>query len=75
MSVSSWPGENKLKLITDTCDAPYGFFLVLAKPEIGEAKVWMRTRRDAEWQIRPRYDFADVEPAEMEALGYRFNHG
>ncbi len=48
-----WPGAPTLGVLTCACDAPYGYFLVLKREDIGHAKVWMQFSGDSHWQIIP----------------------
>ncbi len=65
VSVHYWPGAPTLDIITDRCDAPYGYFLVLPREDIGTAKVWMANQPDSMWQIIHAYPLDESEPAEF----------
>ena len=69
VSVSYWPGSAVMEILSGTCDAPYGQFLVLPREDFGEAKVWLSTSDEPHWQLLPRHDYDQIEDAELTAMG------
>jgi hypothetical protein len=71
VSVHYWPGAAAAELVATRVEAPYGYFLVLRRHEIGTAKVWLNgdTAEAQEWQIAPFHPLNDAfEAAEIEQI-------
>ncbi len=69
ISVHGWPGSGTLQLIADKVDAPYGYFLVLPRGDIGVAKVWLSCTNDHDWQIIPYHPLnSTYEAAEIDQI-------
>ncbi len=71
VSVHHWPGAAAAELLSTRIEAPYGYFLVLRRHEIGTAKVWLNgdSAEAQEWQIAPFHPLNDAfEAAEIEHI-------
>lgn len=69
VSVQNWIGIDDLERVQEITQATQGYYIVLPREDLGNAKIWLSATGGGVWQLIPQYDLDADEPAETE---YRF---